>query len=94
MYTNEARKIAAVPFWFRLHAPLSEIVSFICTQSSLLRHRTSQTSPTHVSFWKSKISDVKNYFFRFCTMFDAVVPLLEASSSITFSAVREYPVKK
>jgi hypothetical protein len=94
LYTNEVGENALVPFWLQREVSLSAAICFVCVRSLSFRIREIQSPPTTVSFWKIKISDVKNCFFRFCTMFDVVVPLSKAFISIPFFAVREYPVKK
>jgi hypothetical protein len=74
--------------------PLSEVVSFVCATSSPIRFRARKVSQQRVSLWKSKISDVKNCFFRFFATLDGVVPFWEAFGSLTSFAAHEHPVKK
>jgi len=82
LYTNEAREIVSVPIWFHSVVPLSGIICFSCAQSNecSLSHRIFFSS--RISFWKSKINDIKNCFFQFFFAMDAFAHVSEAVGSI------------
>jgi hypothetical protein len=97
LYTNEARAIAAFPIWFLSIAPLSGIICFGCAQSRKIRHRCLNFFFARISFWKSKIRDVKYCFFQSFFAMDALAPFSEALGSAALSErmpMNQYSVKK
>lgn len=85
MYTNEAREIAAFPIWFPSIAPLSGIICFGCAQSRKILHRCSIFFFAPISFWKSKIRNVKYCFFQAFFAMDAIAPFSDALGSVVSS---------
>jgi hypothetical protein len=94
LYTNAVGKTVAVPNPFGFITPLSEVLSVICERPSSFSLGAGEFFAGQVSFWKSKITDVKNCFFRCFAALEAVVPFWKALRSLTFFAALEYPVKK
>jgi hypothetical protein len=54
LYTNEARKIVAVPNRFGFVTPLSEVLSVICTRSNSRRLRAENSLRVAFRFGKAK----------------------------------------
>jgi hypothetical protein len=84
----------AVPLWLQLHAALSEVMCFVCIGSGSLRFASEEFLRAAFSFWKSKIRDVKNCFFRYFAALDALVSFWEAPASLSSFSAHEYSVKK
>jgi hypothetical protein len=93
LYTNEVRKIVAVPSPFGFATPLSEVLSFVCAPSSSFRLCTREFSSRKFHFGKAKSAMLK-IVSSDASALDAVVPFWKAVRSVTHSAAREYPVKK
>jgi hypothetical protein len=78
LYTNDARKIAAVPSWFQFCAPLSEVMSFVCVRSASLCASLENFLRRPFHFGKAKSAMLKIISSDSSAGLDAAIPFWKA----------------